>query len=86
MRRVIQFSILAMTAMVLTACEPKEWEVEASCEGGSSSWKCNARGKIKGTFQTQQNSFYAASTSSMDAADFSIDLDGSRSARLQPAT
>lgn len=78
MRRVIQFSILAMTAIVLTACEPKEWEVEANCEGGSSSWKCSGGGKIKGTFQKQQrNSFYAASTSSWDAANFSIDLDGS---------
>jgi hypothetical protein len=78
MRRGIQFSILALAAMFLTACEPTEWEAEASCEGGSSSWKCSGKGKIKGTFHTQQvYGLYSASSSNLDAADFSIDLDGS---------
>ncbi|MGI8560969.1 MAG: hypothetical protein ACR2J7_05960 [Luteimonas sp.] len=66
---------VAVVALLLTGCEATEWELSGSCEGGSGSWKCEAEGKIKGTFQ--KNSASTNSVGGMDAADFSIDVDGS---------
>ncbi len=45
MKRLIQCSGLAITAVFITVCEPTEWVAEGSCERGSPSWNCKAGGK-----------------------------------------
>lgn len=63
------FFSAAMAAGFLTGCEATAWEATANCEGGSAGWKCSGGGKISGTFQKN-------TATSFDAANFSIDLDG----------
>lgn len=63
--------VVALGAALLSGCQTTEWEVEGKCEGGSGSWNCSTGGKIRGTMQKN------GVAGGMDAANFSIDLNGS---------